>query len=441
MHDRLFALVAAFLLPGCLVVVTPDDDDSVADDDDSVVDDDDSVADDDDSVAPFPDPTAWYRVHNAADGLFGCIETWDGNGPSAMDFCGNFSGQSIFFREVEGAEGWTIHSDFQGEDRCLDAGDPSSDTLQGAAHIADCDGSDRQVWLLEGEGESRRLKTPHYGTGSCLDANLSGAEHGGGLFLAACDGGPAQDWTLVEYGDPEPKRLTGHQVVLGTGTAPADDTPRAACPDGKVVIAGGGDWGEGLALSSMGPRNSRRAWGFEGGLVSSSAPFTVAAVCVDRFSLPGYQEVWQEGTHPTGGQILSAACPIGKTLMGGGKDWDASAIALDVDRPYSVSEWVIAGFAPAGTSGTWSVTALCGDTSALPGVTYVREEGTHPGGDAWIEVECPAGQIVLGGGGYWGGAVTRTASLPRSATSWGQRGTTSSTNAEWWVDALCVDAP
>ena len=151
---------------------------------------------DGDPVPDFPSPDTWYRLQTAAHGGSHCLESnqadWDWHmGNSFMDNCGYYSGQIWRFDPVtlDGKTWYRLHSDFQGDDKCLDGNDPESMLHDGAAFMADCSASQTQLWELAAYEGWYLLKNKEQGPDYCLEGNGLGENSvkGGTAFMGACE--------------------------------------------------------------------------------------------------------------------------------------------------------------------------------------------------------------------------------------------------------------
>jgi len=255
-----------------------------------------------------------------------------------------------------------------------------------------------------------------------------------GLMMSAA---PTQSATAA---DPAPK-LAGVVIVKKTATVADFQRVTVYCPSGKHVIGGGGEaTAPSVGYDAVGLVGSFPEI-FEGqttsyGWVANARNFsgeptsvTVWAVCAT--TPQGYEVVQTPTLQVPGDQPVTAACPAGKAVLGGGGEiqGDGSSLTSSFPRattPGQPTQWVVAGHNRSNSSVGVVGYAMCADPIA--DVTWTTHKTTKPNPSGGF-LMCPAGRYVSGGGASSSGEYrVLSASRPGLASE-------GATRDGWWVQA------
>lgn len=218
---------------------------------------------------------------------------------------------------------------------------------------------------------------------------------------------------------PAGEVLQGYQVVQESHVVAADGFLRssARCPVGTVVLGGGARL-VGEESDDFGTIVQESVPGTIGGQAQSlwlvafrnpgPVPRTVEIRAVCAEPPPGYEVVRVDAALPAGGFIRqSVVCPAGLVALGGGAQVVGAGSAdfrtvVQESAPGAVNGttdvWVVAMTNTGAQERTIGFKAVCAEPPS--GLQVVGEQMLVPAsGFASAEAVCPAGTVVLGGGG------------------------------------------
>ncbi|MFC1741898.1 FecR domain-containing protein [Nanoarchaeota archaeon] len=200
----------------------------------------------------------------------------------------------------------------------------------------------------------------------------------------------------------------------------ADNLVAVDCPAGAVIISGGcrGVGDEGILASTI----VGNSWLCLFEPKSDPGKKTASAVCSERPS--GYETV----SYSASEDWVSADCPDGKTLLGGGCR-GAGGDAIVVSGPQD-NTWVCR-FQPRTDPLGKTASAIC----AWRPVGY--ETVSYSGSDNRVSVDCPDGKTLVGGGCHGVGGDSLLAAGPQ-ATAWACRFAPRESPLEKTARALCA---
>ncbi|MBW5480913.1 hypothetical protein [Streptomyces bambusae] len=219
--------------------------------------------------------------------------------------------------------------------------------------------------------------------------------------------------------------LPGYQVFNG-GPATTDNFARMymACPEGKVVVGGGGEaqGPDGLLLGSF---PSYDGGTYRWNVVArqdgqSQVTTTGHIICVDSAALPGYQIVSQPSANVSNGGSREVSCPSGKVVVGGGAEALGPSATLRYSVPIPAGRvpyymWTASGRSLSESSVGLAVTAICADP--VPGYEIITAPSAETPNPNRLTVTCPQGKAILSGGpGGYNSAVV-SASRPEFISS------------------------
>lgn len=217
----------------------------------------------------------------------------------------------------------------------------------------------------------------------------------------------------------------------------------AACPEGKRLIHGGGQWDAEVRLSSSRPKDEV-TYEMCGDAEMAGANWTVQAICAEVTTatmIATSSELVPFGAGP----CVEVACPDGTVAVGGGAQWHEPGVGADegsvtgssVASPdynaYSLCGW-------AASDSTWTVHAICVEDATAD---IQQSDAVHPGTGLdtieCISLACPEGQTLIGGGGLWTTvAVPVEHRMNAAGTEW-TLCAASEVMEDWRVMAVCVN--
>lgn len=253
--------------------------------------------------------------------------------------------------------------------------------------------------------------------------------------VARADGAPA----------PEPA-IYGLEVVKKTATVQNGQQLTVMCPGSLVPIGGGGEakvdftWYDSVSLTDSVPFWD--SWGPSGWTASarSDGAFTLTVYAVCGAEPRGYEVASQYDEVIDNGGALTATCPEGKAVLGGGgrirgaerpsmgKSYPATAAATAAP-----GQWTVSGYEFG--QAQWRADAYVVCAFPLTGVTTNRYTATTSDYVTGGVLMCPSGKRVIGGGAA--GAHTEdslVASRPALAAETGK-------TDGWWVQAIGNASP
>lgn len=125
--------------------------------------------------------------------------------------------------------------------------------------------------------------------------------------------------------------------------------------------------------------------------------------------LPGYVVVRGETVSADGVYTVTAACPAGMKVLGGGGSQGSFGWFADDSRPESDGSGWQVQYAPdkdggngSGIGEAWAICAIIDDSTILDNYEVVRGETLTSDGTYTATADCPSGKQVLGGGGSQG---------------------------------------
>ena len=167
-----------------------------------------------------PTPGALYKLHTEFQGNEHCLE---GNDPASevkggaafLNLCAEVTGQYWSF-EANG-DYFLGRTEFQGPDMCLEGNEAGSEFKDGNAFMSECTGVTGQNWQFVVDGDYVLMQTEFQGPDRCLEGNEVGSDFkSGAAFMDDCSGVTGQRWVLEEVSPaPEPELITLHNVYLG----------------------------------------------------------------------------------------------------------------------------------------------------------------------------------------------------------------------------------
>jgi hypothetical protein len=303
---------------------------------------------------------------------------------------------------------------------------------------------DVNVTGIRGEGGSGSGAS---GTGASGGTGGSGSGASGGTGAGASGGSGASGGAGGSGGEIYVYyRNKGPNFELHQGFG---DCITMECDSGDYILSGGGAWdgsdvgvGYRIVLDKNHPSavNEWEMCGYSD--QEDTYEWYVEGICTNLE--PTY--VSEPGTHPgTGDACITATCPPGLHVVGGGGTWDGGippAIRLDSSQATAADAWTICGYSTT-TGHAWAAEAVCAPLE----IEIVSTTPTkHPGGDQCIQATCPVGKKAVSGGGDWGhsGAVVPNANRPRTNQS-GPFGWTLCAGSQavpadhlWSVQVLCL---
>ena len=175
------------------------------------------------------------------------------------------------------------------------------------------------------------------------------------------------------------------------------DRTTVNCPSGSVIVSGG--FAAQLDIRVFNSMKGGNGWQVYGrNRASTPKTLTVIAVCLSYPGASSTQVLEQANITPNDQTNISASCPAGSIVTGGG--WVINAD--DAVELYNTSRdgngWQIWVNNTDTGSPLVNVYAVC--LSGVPGSTdSVLSSGTIPANDnGYVQSQCPAGKIATGGG-------------------------------------------
>jgi hypothetical protein len=176
------------------------------------------------------------------------------------------------------------------------------------------------------------------------------------------------------------------------------------CPTGKKVLTGG--CSDDLTSTAL---MSTRPWGDDGwacDFKTQPGSLTAHAVC-------GCRNVVSVRSTVGTGNVVTATCPSGKVVVGGGCSDDLTSTTLQSSTPNGSSGWTCRFQT---NPGSLTATAFCVEPTESPGLQTVTITTTTSN---VASVKCPAGKKVIGGGCRDDRAATVLQStMPWSTDGW-----------------------
>jgi len=188
----------------------------------------------------------------------------------------------------------------------------------------------------------------------------------------------------------------------------------ATCPAGMKVLSAGADVTPGGgqvvidALTPAGDLRSVKARAHEDDTGTADSWF-VAAYATCAYPPPGLERVMAATPSNSSSKGIVAKCPAGKKLFGVGAEFDVTTGNVLIDKLTPNAE-LTAVTAHAvededGTAANWSLRAYAICATPIVGMERVKAVGVAgPGVSQVINVQCPNGKGLLGGGGETVGA-------------------------------------
>jgi len=241
--------------------------------------------------------------------------------------------------------------------------------------------------------------------------------------------------------------LSGYEVVTeSTGSDSSSvKSVTAQCPPGKMVIGGGARiFGSisGTALTTSGPEgppSEPTEWFATALEVAPNSQDWGLRVDVFCATVPDYEVITQStGSDSSSVKSMTAACPPGKMVIGGGARifGSISGTALTTNGPEGPpsqpTEWFATALEVTPNNQDWGlrVDVFCATVPDYEVVT--QSTGSDSSSVKSMTAECPAGKMVIGGGARIFGSISGTA-----LTTSGPEGPPSQP-AEWFATALEV---
>jgi hypothetical protein len=232
-----------------------------------------------------------------------------------------------------------------------------------------------------------------------------------GIALISLSGlGPVATAASASAAPASSMKITGLTFVEADVSLPANgySFTAAFCPDGDVVVGGGGyetTQGLGENISTSVPNGSGSQWivGFNNGESFSNTGVAVA-ICAASSSLANYSIQYSANVAiPANGEAQGiAACPSGTVSLTGGANvfGDTANQAMDASAPYGTNGWRVymSSVGPDGSTGFVRV-ACATEPKGWAQVSSAYK--SNPADTATnVSVDCPAGTDVLGGGPF-----------------------------------------
>lgn len=142
-------------------------------------------------VSAPPEPEL-ITLHNVFLGDALCLEGNEAgsdqmNGAAFMDTCVPATGQQWYAVPAGEGEQFQLKTKFQGDYKCLEGNEPSSEVNGGNAFMSDCADVTGQLWYEDIREEGSLLKNVQHGDARCLEGNQKASEvQGGGAFMNTC---------------------------------------------------------------------------------------------------------------------------------------------------------------------------------------------------------------------------------------------------------------
>ena len=168
-----------------------------------------------------PTPGAWYKLHTEFQGEDKCLEGNQSESPvhdgaAFLDDCQEVSGQYWTFEAT--GDYFLAKTMFLEDEACLEGNQADSEIKDGAAFMNDCAApASGQAWQFIVNGDYLLMQTQFLGEDKCLEGNQAGSEiKNGAAFMDDCSGVSGQNWVLEEVEGPaEPEYFTLHNAFLG----------------------------------------------------------------------------------------------------------------------------------------------------------------------------------------------------------------------------------
>lgn len=212
------------------------------------------------------------------------------------------------------------------------------------------------------------------------------------------------------------------QTIMAPANQPA--TATATCTSGEQLVSGGyyANVFEAVSVQASYPSGSN-AW-----TVIASSPASFIELNAYAFCLQTNLPIQVTVAHATGSGTISATCPAGMVLTGGG--WQQASNPVPSSNGWQVDD-----------AESGEVYALCASNTYLSAAPAVSKTLTLPAGygdGAGDAARCAAGQIASGGG-FSGG--TDIFNEGTDGSSWSIAGYSNSPSAQTVVIwAVCVHA-
>jgi len=197
-----------------------------------------------------------------------------------------------------------------------------------------------------------------------------------------------------------------HSVkIVGTTNSGAGNYASVKCPAGWKTLGGGcSDDFTSTTLMSTQP----------GGDDGWSCEFTQQPGSLSAYAMCGCRNIISVGNTASTGNVLTATCPSGKVVIGGGCSDHYTSTTIQSSIPNGNNGWTCRFRT---NPGSLAVIAYCVDPADSPGLQTVTATTTTSN---VVGVTCPAGKKVIGGGcGDNRGLTSINTSMPSSTNTWG----------------------
>jgi hypothetical protein len=189
------------------------------------------------------------------------------------------------------------------------------------------------------------------------------------------------------------------QVVSKTVSTPAGGTmsTTAVCPDGTVVTGGGFSVNLGMHMYTQAKNGNGWAAVVKNNNASAQN-LTVYAICLTypSVSTTMVSETISVGGHGAGN--ITAACPAGNAVTGGGFTGKADGSLWTYLSAQSGNAWSVSAKNSAAGNQSFDAYAVCLSGAPLTTSSLTGYKDLSPGDTGLAEVVCPAGQVITGGG-------------------------------------------
>jgi hypothetical protein len=223
--------------------------------------------------------------------------------------------------------------------------------------------------------------------------------------------GPATIYALQLATAPTPQSTLTVRTASVTIAAMRSDSASVSCQSGEQMLSGGFSFtaAVGSQIESSYPSGAATwtAVAYTGD--TSSQTLTVSVLCLQANFSVGVTQVPSSQatlTAPTA-TTVSAACPAGSALTGGGFETvpptsgpnsSAPSAQIDSSAPQTGGWSVTVYSGPNGTSATEQAFALCATKNLTAASPVAQSPSAAPGASATGTAVCAAGQLLTGGG-------------------------------------------
>lgn len=189
------------------------------------------------------------------------------------------------------------------------------------------------------------------------------------------------------------------QLIYAQADIPANATMAAIakCPSGTVVTGGGFSVASDVRIYTQ--AMIENGWtAVAKNTVGSLRKLTVYAICL---TLPSVSTtmVSASAAAPGGGQATAKAeCPAGSYVTGGGFTGMPDLSLWTRISGQKGNAWEVVAVNSSGSSHSFNAYAVCISGAPVTTTAVNAQKDVNPGGNELVEVACPGGQVITGGG-------------------------------------------